>query len=165
MLGLLADLPLPVHRPTPVDQVHMTVHFIGDTPDRQLEEVRESVRRSCSGASEFAILPRRLITLPERGPARLLACRTDLPASLAEIRRRLVLRLARNAKERDRFTPHLTLCRFRAPVAGLSEERDIQMPAWKVREVRLMRSVLSSQSAHHVLDTACPLVPAPGTGA
>jgi 2'-5' RNA ligase len=157
----LRSLELPSHRGLAADQVHLTLQFIGDTPPARLDEVRESLRRSAAGLAGFELRPLRLITLPERGPARLVAAETDAPAALLEIQRRLAARLARHPRPRagDRFRPHLTLCRFRSPARIARIAREIAAEPFAVREVVLMRSTLLPEGARHDRVAAVELTP------
>jgi 2'-5' RNA ligase len=143
-------------RVSPMEQVHMTLQFIGDRDERELDEVVESVRRSAAGVEPFRLTPLRLVTFPERGRPRLIALETDSPPGLLEIHRRLVQRLAkptRSGRGRDdRFRPHLTLLRF----TGSASPRDVDEPvrsdgAFLVSEIVLMRSVLKSGGAEHTV--------------
>lgn len=151
MLRALERLPMPPHRATPPSQVHLTLQFVGDVPARELDDVIESVERSAAGLGPFTLTPRRLVSLPERGRARLVAAETDSPANLLELQRRLAHRLARNARQRagDRFLPHLTLCRFRD--AGPWERiiADLAAPAFDVLRIVLVRSTLRPEGAEH----------------
>jgi 2'-5' RNA ligase len=159
LLEALRRLELPNHRLVPVEQVHMTLHFIGDTPAPQLEKTKETVRLSTGGVKEFDLTPQRLITLPERGRARLVAAEADRPAGLMEIQRRLAVRLARSARRNasDRFRPHLTLCRFRSPAAMARIDEGVEVEPLAVREIRLMRSTLRPQGAQHDEMASFPL--------
>lgn len=153
MLGLLAGLSIdPRHRLTPLDQVHLTVQFIGDTDERELQDVAESVKRAAAGIGVFSLSPRRLISLPERGPVRLVALETDAPAALLELHRRLAHRLAHSprAKAGDRFLPHLTLCRFGGEVRAGRVEEPVSLPPFNIASIRLMKSILRPQGAEHV---------------
>ena len=67
-LGLLD---LPPHRVTPAEQVHLTLCFLGSVDRARLPGITESVGLAASGLHAFDLDPTRLITLPERGPARL----------------------------------------------------------------------------------------------
>src|SRR5690606_37699260 len=87
------DPPLANHRQTPPEQVHLTLQFIGDTPEGELDRVIESVERSASGIGPFELKPVRFMTLPPRGRPRLVALETDAPAGLLELQRRLAQRL------------------------------------------------------------------------
>lgn len=158
LVARVEALPLPAYRLTPPAQVHLTLQFVGDTPARALESVIESAERSAAGLRAFELRVLGLVALPERGPARLLAARTDEPATLLELHRRLAHRLATNARERpgDRFAPHLTLCRFVSPAAGLviHEPQDAEVLTWRVEHVLVMRSTLRPEGAeHHVVRT------------
>lgn len=156
MLKALGALDLPPHRPTPPEQVHLTLQFIGDVPVKDLEETIESVRRSAAGLPAFGLAIQQLITLPERGPARLIAAQTDAPSTLLELHRRLALRLARNVRDREeeRFRPHLTLCRFRTPARGMRLEQPLALEPFTVERITLMRSTLGSTGAtHHEVET------------
>jgi len=153
MLKAVRALPaLPDLRETPHHQVHLTAQFIGDTRASDLDDVIESVERSCAGLGAFDLAPRRLISLPHGPIARLIACETDAPPALLELHRRLAHRLAHNARERsgDRFLPHFTLARFRRPARINPIESDVAIPPFRVACVRLMRSVLRPSGAEHV---------------
>ena len=152
MLDCLQGLDdVPDRKTTPVEQVHMTLQFIGDTPVAALEQTIESVQRAAAGLPTFALQPMKMITLPERGSSRLIACETDSPAALLELQRRLVQRLARTPRDpkEQRFRPHLTLARFRAPASRFRVEREIGLQAFEVHLIRLMRSTLDPAGAQH----------------
>ena len=151
LVAALSRLELPDYRAVPVEQVHITLQFIGDTPAPQLNETTESVRRSTEGVKGFDLQPRLLIRLPERGRARLIAAEADRPPGLMEIQRRLAGRLARSARRNpsDRFRPHLTLCRFRSPTNLARIDEPLEVEPFAVREISLMRSTLRPQGAQH----------------
>ncbi|MBL8764519.1 MAG: RNA 2',3'-cyclic phosphodiesterase [Phycisphaerae bacterium] len=159
MLVQLSGLRMPEHRATPHDQVHLTLLFVGDVHHRDVPAVRESVERSASGIAPFPLRPDRLITLPSRGPSRLLALTTDAPAGLLEIHRRLVVRLARHGERRhtDRFNPHLTLCRFTHVGACQAINEPAAAGPFTVARVRLMSSRLHAAGARHEELGSCPL--------
>lgn len=152
---------LPKFKLTRPDQVHLTLQFIGDTSQRELPDVEESVRASCRGIGPIDLMARRLISLPERGPARVLAMETDAPSALTELHGRLAHRLARNLRERpgDRFLPHFTLGRFPGGgVAGARVAAEAPGSAFAIGRVRLMRSVLRPEGAEHVEAMGADLV-------
>jgi len=150
ILELLRGVELPEQRLVPPEQVHMTLHFVGDTDKRQLEDVMESVERAAAGVEAFALTPRRLMCLPDRGEPRLVAVETDAPAGLLEIQRRLAKKLTRPARERQGFLPHLTVCRFaNGARVWRVEGREVVLPAFEVGVVKLMESVLRPGGAEH----------------
>ena len=161
MLDALRGFDLGEHRTTPPEQAHLTLHFIGDTPVRDIDRTRESVLRACAGLPAFDLTPEAFIALPAPDGPRLIALRTDAPPSLLEVQRRLTLRFARRARRNpaDRFTPHLTLCRFptHAAVPPFEERPASGLEAFRVDHVRLVRSTLASGGATHHLVERAPL--------
>ncbi len=150
---------LPEHRIVPAEQVHMTLHFIGDVPAKQLDATIESVQRATAGISAFDLSVQRLITLGQRGSARLIAAETDRPPELLEIHRRLVTRLARSARQNPshRFRPHLTLCRFKKPTKRIALDSPLDAEPFRVQQVVLMKSTLRSDGAQHHEIMSCAL--------
>jgi 2'-5' RNA ligase len=151
LLERLAQFELPPHRPTPREHVHLTLQFIGDVPGAEMGSVLESVSRAAAGLRRFELAPQRIMTLPARGPARLVAVETTAPPALLELQHRLAARLAREPRSRpgDGYTPHLTLCRFRAPSSRLRLDESIAAAAFVVERVRVMRSLLRADGAVH----------------
>lgn len=164
----VAALDLPDHRLTPEDQVHLTVHFVGDIEPRDLDATAESAARAASGIRAFELTVLRLIRLPERGHARLIAVETDAPPHLLELQSRLARRMARAARRRpsDRFLPHFTVCRFRRPTPLEALDAELASDRFAVTHVHLMKSVLRPQGAQHTTLAEIPLEvgghPAPG---
>lgn len=151
MLRAMRKLDPPAHRPTRLDQVHLTLQFIGDTPSRDLDAVSESVERSGAGIAPFMLTPWRLLSLPPRGRPRLIACETDAPAPLLELQRRLVTRLARKPRPNpgDRFVPHLTLCRFTRSARPHDVDHPVAIEPFPIDRVLLVRSILRPEGAEH----------------
>jgi 2'-5' RNA ligase len=151
MLRAVRKLNPPPHRETPVEQLHLTLQFIGEVERRDLSAIIESVERSASGLEVFSLRPERLITLPERGRPRLIAARTDAPPALLELQRRLATRLARHPRDRagDRFTPHFTLCRFTHSANPTPVDEPLMLSAFRIERIHLMKSVLMPEGAEH----------------
>ncbi|MBX3389473.1 MAG: RNA 2',3'-cyclic phosphodiesterase [Phycisphaeraceae bacterium] len=150
-------LPTDVRLSTP-EQVHLTLVFLGDREERDLPEIRESIRAATAGIGEAQVEARQLQMLPERGPPRLLAAVTSLPSSLAELQRRLARRLALRSSKRDEFLPHFTLARFPGKSINRRAER-LAPEKFVISEIRLVRSRLLSAGAEHESDKAFPLQP------
>ncbi|MGE4618317.1 MAG: 2'-5' RNA ligase family protein [Planctomycetota bacterium] len=147
--------PLPDHRRTVIDQIHMTVLFIGEVARKDLADVKESVERAAVGVPPFCWQPDRIQTLPSRGPVRTMAAVGDSMKSLDELHRRLSQRLARRSNRRA-FLPHMTLVRFSPPVTDFEVTRHIEWPTISFARVRLMQSRLLPTGAEHqcVLETS-----------
>ncbi len=140
---------LPAHRPTPRDQIHLTAQFVGDVDPRDLDGVIETVERAAAGIAPFEVAIDRLITLPERGPARLIAAAAPEIGALSTLHERLSKRLARRAGGRATFLPHLTLLRFRSPVAGLCLDVPTEVAPFVVSSIVVVRSNLRPEGADH----------------
>lgn len=151
MVARAAGMDLPRNRITPAEQVHLTLQFIGEREPGEVPSVIESVRRSAAGLAGFTLETIRLMTLPHRGAARLVAAEFSSPAALLEIQRRLALRLARHPRERagDRFTPHMTLLRFGSAAPGVRVDVPLVLPTFEVHQVALMESWLRPDRAVH----------------
>lgn len=152
LLKSLDGLALPAHRVTRAAQVHMTLVFVGDTRRRDVRSVVESVERSCAGLKGFMLSARELVTIPDKGPARLVAATTDSPPTLLEIQRRLATRLAKPKRsgKPEVFTPHITLCRFPEGTPPGAWTGSVEVPAFAIDRVRLVQSVLRPGGAEHV---------------
>ena len=159
MLRSLRKLEAANHKPTSVEQIHLTLQFIGPTSICDLEQVQESVARSVAGLERFELALSRLRTLPARGRPRLICCETDTPPPLLEIQRRLATRLSRHVRRDpgDRFTPHLTLCRFTRDARPWDIDPPVQIEAFAVDQIRLMKSVLRPEGAEHSIVEAFAL--------
>lgn len=159
LVSAVCSLSLPSLKPAPLDQVHITLLFIGDTDERQLGDVTESMNRAASGVRAMQLSIERLIGLPERGDCRLVAAEASAPTILVELQKRLAQRLMRTKSRRERdFLPHLTLGRF--PGSGTRLE-DRVWPAPRVEflitEIRLMASVLKPAGVEHRELARCKL--------
>ena len=145
---------LPPSRWTPPDQVHLTLLFVGEVEPRRVDAVIESAERAAAGIGAFSLALDRLITLPERGPARLVAAAVPEAFPLTELVGRLAHRLATHRrKERargsERFLPHLTLLRFRSPAARFAVDAAISPTPFAVDRIAVMRSTLTREGAEH----------------
>lgn len=150
LLDQLSALSLRDVRPSPGEQVHLTLQFIGDTDARELPEVQESVERAAAGLTPASVEVLGLMSLPQRGRARLVAAELASHPTMLELHRRLALRLARNARERsgDRFLPHMTLGRFPSG-SGERVEAPVQPLRFEIAEAVLVESLLKPQGAEH----------------
>ena len=157
----MSSASLPPHRLVPRDQIHLTLRFIEDTDPRDLDAIETSVERAARAVGPLSIAPGRLVTLPHRGSARLLAAIAPASRALEELHRRLARRLSRRGREETRpFLPHFTLLRFRSPAAGLRVDRRLEDPEaleFRVGSVSLIRSVLAPDGARHREIASFPL--------
>ena len=148
---------LPAHRRVPRTQIHLTVQFVGDVDRRDLDRVIETVERGAAGVDPFEVAADRWVTLPERGPSRLIAAAAPEVAALSTLHERLSKRLARRRSGGEKFLPHLTLLRFRSPVPGFRFDRKLVVEPIPVRSIVVVQSVLRPEGADHRALAEIPL--------
>ncbi|MFN7021861.1 MAG: RNA 2',3'-cyclic phosphodiesterase [Phycisphaerales bacterium] len=159
MAGLLKPMRLFGHRPVPVNQIHLTLHFLGNTPISALGSVGRAVDQ-LSVLPAFELRPLRLMTLPERRSPRLIALETDCPRPLIELRSRAMMLLG--AAPEPSFLAHLTLCRFARDARPRSIRLPVSLRPFRVEEVRLVRSLLTGEGARYSTLRTVRLVGADG---
>lgn len=144
---------------TPVEQVHLTLRFLGDIPAVAVPEVEAALRRACHGAEGFDLTADGCGGFPDtRQPRVLWIGVSGAVESVAQLQRRVVdATHAWGEIEPRPFRAHLTLGRVKAaPPAVLREisrrlttQPGGRLGSWHVNEVRLMRSELSPTGARH----------------
>jgi 2'-5' RNA ligase len=148
-------------RLVPPEQVHLTLQFIGETLERDLDDVTESVARSASGLRAGPVRCHSIAGLPDVGPLRVIAAMADIEPDLAEVQRRLAKRLARSARARSegRFRPHLTLARIHPDFNARFESVPIPPLSFDAAAISLVRSVLRPTGAQHIELARFELIP------
>ncbi len=144
---------------------HLTLKFLGWTPEGQVPDVEGAVYRACVGIPPFHLVLRGVGAFPSLRRARVLwvGVTGDLSV-LTRFQRRLeeeIAPLGFPAEARD-FHPHLTLARLES---GLPAElcaslgRGLPVPAaeWPVEGISLMRSELLRGGARYTQLAYAPL--------
>lgn len=149
LASALEQVALPPRRATPLDQVHLTVLFVGELEQRRLAATIESAERAAASIAPFELTVTQLETLPEHGPARLIAAATDAPGALLELHARLVARLATKRARPAPLHPHLTLCRFNAPTRFALPSIALEPLVFAVDALSLQHSTLRPSGAEH----------------
>lgn len=133
-------------KPTPAENLHMTLHFLGPTPDELIAPLIERV-------SALPLDPFDL-TLNQYGywqRARTLwLSLKETPAPLAELARNLV-RISHELglpRQRRAFNPHMTLAR---KVNRLTPKDPPPPMHWPVNEFALVESVLGGRHSRYTL--------------
>jgi 2'-5' RNA ligase len=135
----------------PSHQLHMTVKFLGDVPDRDVTKVSEAVAAAAARAAAFELEIAGCGCFPPRGPARIVWAGANEPTGT-------LLQCVDNVegeleplgfpRERRRFSPHLTIGRVREDRSGgrlraAVEAYTFDSMEQAVSSVTLMSSVLS----------------------
>ena len=146
---------LPIGRPVPRDNLHLTLAFLGDQPEARLEALHYELE--ALQAPRFFVRVRGLGCFGGRSPKIVFA---DVAADppLLDLQRQ-VQRTARRVGitlQRERYRPHVTLARLRPePGAGtrmqrfLSDHSDFALPDMTVEAFALYRSTLRPGGARH----------------
>ena len=156
---------VPLGRPTPMDNLHLTLAFLGDVDPAVLEEIdRELQGRRLP---RCPLRPAGLSCMGGRGPRLLaleMAAEPALRALQAEVAR--AVRAAGITLPRTRFRPHVTLMRFgnglpphRLPALerALRELGQPNVPATEALQAALYASTLSPEGAVHEALAVYPL--------
>jgi 2'-5' RNA ligase len=102
-------------RPTPAENLHATVHFLGAVNDRHADALAAALAPVCAG---FPVLTLRVTeaALAPPGRPRMVWARLEAPDELAELARAIAAaagRLAPDARTPRTGNPHVTLARLR----------------------------------------------------
>jgi len=147
---------------TKPEQLHITLRFMGKTPDEALPEIRRRLSEIRWPAFELALDGAGIFPEGARPMnARVLWLGIRGAEGLAGLKSAMDKRLDGMAppEEKRGFSPHLTLARFprRADQTlgrFLDANRTFRSADWKVTCFRLYKSTLSSKGAlHEVIDT------------
>jgi RNA 2',3'-cyclic 3'-phosphodiesterase len=151
-------------RPTPRDQWHLTLQFLGN--DADIASIEQALTREplASVAGDVRLGGVTSLGSPRRARVLALGVHEGAPllAALAtSIERRLApLGYVRDADDRA-FIPHLTLGRFREPTdirsvrAALGDEP--VGPSWPLVEIVLFESRLVRKGAEHIVRAQFPV--------
>lgn len=122
----LANLPL---RWVPVDNIHLTLKFLGDILPEQVNRVSEVLEKQSASLAPVALKLNGLGAFPNLQRARVIWIGVDLGEELPGFQRELEARLAELdiPLEGKAFSPHLTLARVRghARPADLTRIREV----------------------------------------
>ena len=142
---------------TPQDNCHLTLKFLGDVDERQIESTGHALNRELSLFPRFSINAKGLGVFPDAKKPRVLWVGVE-GKPLAALAERVENALAPLGFEQEKrsFTPHLTIGRWRqfkradkelADVLAKWQERDFTGCA--VHEVVLFQSILSPRGAEY----------------
>ncbi len=124
--------------------IHLTLKFLGDTGEEDLDEIGAAIAAVCGKHEPFEIEPRGFGAFPSDRKARILWAGIDEGSEqLRSLAKDLENTLAPLgfARERGVFTPHITLCRSKGRPVALGEWEPIAEDLrFRADEVELMKS-------------------------
>lgn len=147
---------------TAVQNIHLTLHFLGDTPAENIDAIGQVLQAAAETVPPFEVNLGRLGCFPNtRRPRVLWAGLMDTPPALPELHRRLGAQLAQEigfAPETRPYAPHLTLGRVKNGIPArhlrqLSQAIEQAQPGvgklatLHVAEIRLIKSQLKPTGA------------------
>ena len=149
----------------PPENIHLTLKFLGRTPDDLMSEVADRMRRCCADIEPFTMLVRGLGAFPTAARPRVVVAVAEAPDELYELNRRLeeVAKDLGLGRQERRFKAHLTLGRVKGPrgkdrLAEMIEEMDDRtFGEMEVKEVVFMMSELSPAGAQYTPLARVPL--------
>ena len=165
LAGVHATASLPATasvRWTPPGNLHLTLRFLGDTPEGQLPPLADALDGIAAGAASFELELGAAGAFPEARNARVLwVGLVDADRRLRRLRNQVeaAVRGLGWKRESRPFEPHLTLARLRPPTrlpAG-SWIETVPRCRFAVEEVSLIRSTLKPAGAEYDVLHRAPL--------
>lgn len=137
---------------TRVDQIHLTVKFLGEVPDRDIANICETASSIADRFEPFELEVAQAGCFPPRGPARIVwAGMPNPPTALIDCQRACedeYAKLGFKAENRP-FHPHLTIGRVKDPRASrdirpaVENEQQFQAGLFLAEELVVFQSVLA----------------------
>lgn len=154
----MAELTLPGMRRTPLENLHVTLKFLGDVDDPQMPQLLEALAIAAEDVPPFELEMQGLTYLPNARRPRLIAAKMDRPAPLLKLREQVeeATHAVGFQKEARAYNPHITLGRYgrRAP-REVADVRDLSErfggeAGCTVDSFTLMQSILEPTGPRHV---------------
>lgn len=145
---------IPGARPVAVEQMHLTLKFIGDVEGGKVLDIRGAL--SEISRPQFTTGLRGVGTFPPRGAPRVLWAGVAPQDELLALRQVIEKKLAEIGipREKQKYSPHLTLARLNNPPLRhiqqfLAGNALLQSPPFTVTSFTLYKSQLTSKGAIH----------------
>jgi RNA 2',3'-cyclic 3'-phosphodiesterase len=145
---------------TPVEQIHLTLKFLGNIPTNSVPELDAALRGACIQVAPFELYASGLGCFPDsKRPRVLWVGLGGALDKLRELQKAIVLETERWGEPEDRpFHPHLTLGRTKstrpreleALGAEVKTATAADLGSWRVARVDLMKSELFQEGARHM---------------
>ncbi len=153
---------LPDTRPVPDEQLHLTLKFIGEVEGGRVLDIKEALHDIVRPA--FSLCLKGVGTFPPRGIPRILWAGVDPHEHIVNLRNAIERKLFEIGvpRERQKFSPHLTLARLRnCPLKRLQEflagNAMLRTAEFQVEQFHLYKSQLTKSGAIHTILESYPL--------
>lgn len=155
---------LPDSRPVPPEQLHLTLKFIGEVEGSKLLDIKDVLPEIARPA--FSLCLKGVGTFPPRGIPRILWAGVEPQENLVGLRNAIERKLFEIdiPRERQKFSPHLTLARLKnCPLKRLQEflagNALLRTAEFPVNQFHLYKSQLTKSGAVHTIIQSYPLTP------
>ncbi len=149
-------------RPVPRDQLHLTMKFIGEVEGSKFLDIQEVLGEIAH--PKFSLCLKGVGTFPPRGAPRILWAGVDPTRETIALRKSIERELVplNIPREKQKFTPHLTLARLRnSPISHLQQflagNAFMQSSTFGVDTFNLYSSQLTQKGAIHTLQSSYSL--------
>jgi len=150
-----------------VDNIHITVVFMGNISTEDIPAIREKIEKGCLGFEPFNISLKGLGVFPDTRRPRVLWLGLEGEIErMSSFKKGLQERLKPFGikEEKRRFKPHLTLGRFRKPNKSdpvlegiISRYKDLESPVCPLEELVMFKSELKPGGAEYTRLESLPL--------
>ena len=151
----------PALRATPAENLHVTIHFLGDVDDAAVPALTADLAEACSLEAPTELALDAIAPGPARRPRMLWATAAASPeyTALVEAVRAAAARHAPNARSARPGTPHLTLARLRgrAQLDRWPDPQPLADAGIPVAELALVRSDLGPSGPRYTTLAALQL--------
>lgn len=162
LIRLTREFTIPGARWVGMEQLHLTLRFIGDADEGRFLAIRDALSRV--NAPAFLLHLEGIGCFPPRGAPRVLWIGLSPSSPLARLQAEVeeAVQLAGIPPENRPFSPHITLARLRDAPAGaisalLARTREFHTDPFTAGEFRLYSSTLTPKGAIHTCEAAYPL--------
>ncbi len=160
--GILGDLKgTDGVRPSPENQMHLTMKFIGDVDDRKVPRIAEAVRKAVEGIPPFEIVLMGAGAFPNARNARVVWIGAEPADTLKRIADGIGENLSGIRFDDKPFKSHMTVgrCVSTKDMSGfVSKYKGMEFTSFECGEVLVMRSELGPKGAKHTVLERIPLV-------
>lgn len=151
-------------KPSPIQQLHITLRFIGDVDEKRIPEVVGCVRRACDGTGPFTVDIEGAGCFPNSKRPSVVWVGARSGGNLETLSERISEELSGKGFDFDDkpFKGHITVGRCRGPVdvsPVLDEYGSTRFSRFECNEVLVMKSVLGPSGAKHSVMERIALVP------
>jgi 2'-5' RNA ligase len=162
--GLLAEDSVRWTRPA---NVHLTLKFLGETPEENLEDIHAALGAVAGRHGAFRVRPSGLGAFPSARRGRTIWAGVDegsdsLQALAEDVEK--ALEPLGFGRERRAYTPHATLGRVRKRFVRLPEPDVGRLPDFRARRLDLVESVPGPDGVSYTVRGSYPLSGAPAGG-